>query len=183
MIRRFIGVAGVAIAAAACGQPLFHAPPRPAPAHAPVHPPPTSSSEIGIVMMSRGPCFGRCPASSTILYREGLVLRRGKGDAGLPGCAVGRIADSTFRALADALFRTGFFQLNEHLGRPVMDAATLTVSVHLSVFPDESWDHTVSGEEDPPELTRYERMIDSITGTVAWDPATDTLALAWCARG
>lgn len=149
---------------AACGVPLFHAPPRPVHRTALV-PPPVADSEIVVIAMHRGPCFGRCRAYGYSFARGGRALRQGIAHTDFPRCAKTTLPAGAFEDLARRLLASGFFDRDSLVGPVITDVSYLSVTAILL----DGRGHMVRGAQEPPELAEISVAIDSIGALVSWD--------------
>ena len=148
----------------ACGLPLVHAPPRPV-RHTALVPPPAADSEVMVIAMTHGTCFGRCPAYTYSFARNGRAIREGIAFVTFPQCSEGQLPAGAFDDLARRLISSGYFGRDSLVGPAMTDVPYLSIAVQLR----DGRGHAVSGAMDPPELLPISTAMDSLGALVHWD--------------
>ena len=155
---------------AGCGMPFWNPPPPPP---EPATPPPASSADIEAIYLTRSACLGPCPHYHLLLRSDGTATYVGVTDTTQVGTYDSQLDSMTFRALASAIVRNGFF---DHPDLPIsFDApvTSITVFVRDPVLRHKA---VVGCMPDYHYLWPLAATLDSLGATLPWQfRSSDTL--------
>jgi hypothetical protein len=116
------------------------------------------------ISLERTGCFGSCPIYKVILRKDGTATYIGKRFVSRLGTYHGKV-EYGFLALAELVYRQGFFNLKERYAAPYTDLSTAIVSVVRH-----GKRKTVENcrGEAPIELWGIEMVIDALADDVKW---------------
>jgi TonB family protein len=137
--------------------------------------PPSGTTPVDFVELSRSLCFGSCPSYSIKVHADGTILWDGSGYVLTRGRRTGRIDAAAARGLIERFRTKEFWSLCGAYTRPVTDNPTVTVAVTLG-----GRTRIVSDYADAAPLAEQERelAIDEVSNSHFWrhgDPASEPI--------
>jgi hypothetical protein len=133
---------------------------KPAPRH--------GTSEL-LAAIRRAPCFGRCPAYSVAIYRDGEVEYIGRSDVATLGRSVGRLDSAQISALEHAFDEASFRTLEDSY---IEENCTDLPTVHIWYRPLDAQTkrvtHYVGDRSAPKSLFALEDAVDSAVNIEQW---------------
>ena len=123
------------------------------------------------IEMSRGPCFGSCPAYAITIHGDGAVDYVGRRDVGLKGSAAATISHQQLMDILQSLDRAHFSTLEDRAFSWCFDSPSVAVSVSMDgrtmrAVSDASCTGSKSGVQS--QFVKSASEIDAIVGTSQW---------------
>jgi Domain of unknown function (DUF6438)/Ankyrin repeats (3 copies) len=126
-----------------------------------------------VIRLDRSVCFGECPAYSVTIDAKGNVSYEGKKFVRVVGRQTDRIPVNQVAALAEAVNRIRFFELNDSY-RTIRNADGTETSITdlpttaVSVSRDGRSKQVIDYLGAPESLKQLEKQIDETAGTKRW---------------
>lgn len=172
---------------AACDTDRTPALPRPAPAVKPPPPPvvpapldaavpeapvvdagpPGPAAREPVATLHRTACFGRCPAYTVSIYRDGVIEYDGTGYVKTKGKATGRLSRAKIDAIDRRFAAAHYFDFKDRYHADVTDAPWAITSWHHD-GKVKTVEHYFGDDHAPEALTRLEDDLDKLIGIERW---------------
>ncbi len=123
------------------------------------------ADEISEISLEHTGCFGSCPIDKVILRKDGTATYFGKDYVTRKGTYQGKMKYG-FPALAELIYRSGFFNLKDKYEAPYTDLDTSIVSV---VRNGERKTVINYGREAPIEVWGIEKTIEALVEDIQWE--------------
>lgn len=125
-----------------------------------------AATHITELSIARGGCYGPCPIYEARFSDDGRVTYIGHQFVDRLGVHHGEVAITTYRAVAVAVQRLGFFALGSDYSEQVTDSETVTTSAIRLGRRKEARNYAGAG---PLELTAIEHLLDSLLAVTDWE--------------
>lgn len=122
-----------------------------------------------VVTLERGPCIGRCPEYTVMLYGSGRVEFEGRRYVCAQGHHTARASAPEVRRLVAQMLAAGYLDLDWTKGWFTSIASTVRSSLHYGGRSREI-EHDLGDAGAPRLLTTLENRIDAVAGTWRWLP-------------
>lgn len=122
-----------------------------------------------VITLTRGRCFGFCPAYTVTVRGTGAVEFAGTYRTVVP-TATGTVTEAQVRDLLEEFDSASFLTLADRYRDPGIDptdASSAVVALTVGGV-TKSVDHYLGNRSAPPALTTLEQRIDDILGTYRW---------------
>lgn len=117
------------------------------------------------IRLTRGVCFGWCPAYAVDIAGDGAVTYEGFSSVAVSGRFQDRIAPSEVAALVGMFERADFFSLKDEYIAEITDSPFYSVSLTVDGKTKKVMDYVGKMAGMPDAVTRLEDEIDRIAGT------------------
>lgn len=125
-----------------------------------------TATDITELSIARGGCYGPCPIYDARFSAHGHVTYIGYEFVDRLGVHQGEIAATTYRAVAGAVQRLGYFALGSDYSEQVTDSETVTTSATRRGRRKEVLNYAGAG---PLELAAVELLLDSLLAVTDWE--------------
>lgn len=127
----------------------------------------TEASKVEI-RLTRGACFGWCPAYAVAIAGDGAVTYEGASSVAVSGRFQDRIAPAEVTALVGMFERVDFFSLKDEYIGEVTDNPFYSVSLTIDGRTKKVTDYVGKMAGMPAAVTELEAAIDRAAGTAKW---------------
>ena len=118
------------------------------------------------VEMERSVCFGHCPWYNLKIYESGYAVYDGKKNVDKNGVYSTTLSSEDLKKIFDEAQRIQFMNLNERYDNTrVTDLPSCEISVQINGKRKKIYDRFGA----PPELEKFEKMIDEISDACQWN--------------
>lgn len=124
-----------------------------------------------VIVLSRGPCFGSCPAYTISIHGDGAVEYQGQRFVKVSGKQTASLNSQDFANILHRLDQVHFFTLEDRAFTWCFDTSSVSITVSVdgktkSVVSDAGCSGAKSGLQD--EFVRVTDDIDKIVGSSRW---------------
>jgi Domain of unknown function (DUF6438) len=121
------------------------------------------------ITLTRGRCYGSCPAYRVEIHGDGAVLFRGEdGWVAVPGKQRGSISREAVRELVGRFRDTDYYSLNDEYNIGAFDVSTIETSIEIDGNSKKVKDSGGLETGMPMSVHALERAIDEIANTDQW---------------
>jgi hypothetical protein len=121
------------------------------------------------ITLTRGRCYGSCPAYKVEIHGDGTVLFRGEdGWVAVPGAQRGSVSREAVRELVGIFRDTDYYSLNDEYNSGAFDLPTIVTSIEIDRNSKEVKDSGGLETGMPMSVHRLEKAIDEIANTKQW---------------
>ena len=117
-----------------------------------------------IAMLSRTPCYGRCPVYRFNIYSSGSVNYYGKANTEMEGMHTGKLTGENVAVILKKIEEIKFFDLNNIYDTNVTDFPSVNVYANKGGKKKQIIDR----QGGPKALKELEALLDEMVKTVKW---------------
>ncbi len=132
--------------------------------------------EVESIKLSRGVCFGECPAYSVTLRSDGSASWNGEAFTERIGSFGGNVDANDFEQMTAFIDRAGFWYWAPEFTEPITDGPTYTLTARADEVTKSVTQYVTN---DPPDFWVIAELIDHISERISWTPEPTTEADGW----
>ncbi len=118
-----------------------------------------------LVEMSKGPCYGRCPVYTLVVYDNGVVTYEGKQNTDRKGLFINQISDSALKALVSQLVAAKLDQFQDAYRGRIPDLQTVTITYYGGQYRK----RIVGKDGRPQAVLDIQATLEDIANQEGWE--------------
>lgn len=118
-----------------------------------------------LVEMSKGPCYGRCPVYTLVVYKNGTVTYEGQQNTDRQGLYINEISDSDLKALITQLVDARLHQFQDAYRGRIPDLQTVSITYFGGPYPKK----IVGKDGRPEQVMDIQATLEAIANKKGWE--------------